>query len=131
MKFYITHIFPEKLPEKNYKQISFLVATNDSYSNGIMHLGYNGSRKLTESELSEEISEGKIVRLVDPIIVESKKYLWIDSTGKLWTSNDNLFKEGKEFVGISGLKPDSKSESIFKEIQNKLNRIHKRTQVVT
>lgn len=131
MKYYITHIVADKVPEKNYRQISFLCADNESYAKGIYYYGYDGSRRLTEAQLSEEINEGKIVRLSRPITVESKKYLWLDSKGKLWTSNDNLLKEGKESVGLSGLKPNSMSEAIFKEkFKSTLNKVQKRTSIV-
>lgn len=130
MTYYITHIIPETLPEKNFKQITFLSATKDSYSRGILHLGYNGKREISESELSEEINEGNVVRLSKPLIVECEKHLWIDNNGKIWISDDNQFKNGKKMIGSSGIKRESISISIFKtQIQNKLRTVQRRTSI--
>ncbi len=130
MNKYITHFIKEQLPSEGYRQLSFLTATKESYVKGEFFYGYNGSRKLTEKELSEEISEGKIIRIAKPLFVKGdyKKYLWIDSKGNLWTSNDNSFREGKKFLEPTGLKPVGKAEKIFKGvIKGQLSRPERRT----
>jgi hypothetical protein len=91
--YYITHYINEQLPEGDErKQISFLIATPESYAIGVFYYGYSGRRKLTEQELSEELAEKRIIKLRKPIIVSDKKYLWIDGNGILWLSTDNLGK---------------------------------------
>jgi hypothetical protein len=101
--YYITHFLNEQLPKAgNYKQVSFLTATPESYADGIFYLGYSGRRKLTEAILSDELDEKRIVKLVAPIAVSTKKYLWIDGDGKLWLSDDEkgMEKEQPDFHNL-------------------------------
>lgn len=110
----ITHFFPDKLPEKGYKQISFLTSDSENIKTGYFFFGFDGSVKLTESALSIEIEKGKIKKLITPeIVLDKEKYLWLDFNGNIWSSDDVLLEENKKLIGPSGIKPVSNMLLIY------------------
>jgi len=122
MSYYITHIVAERLPKTGFKQLSFLTSNKENYPR-VFFWGYNGSTRLTEDQLSEEIAEGKIIRLANPKVVEKERFLWIDADGKIFESEE-IFSQ-KIFVEFSGLR---KSKEIFaaKNIESLLSGVRKR-----
>src|SRR5262245_60317241 len=105
MAVYITHFFTERLPEKGYRQLSFLTSNSEDLKKCIFYYGYDGSVSLAENSLSLEIQEGKIFKLDVPIDTDGiEKYLWLDPNGNIWTSDDILLSENKQLVGPSDLK---------------------------
>ena len=118
MSTYITHFFTERLPEKGYKQLSFLTSNLEDIKKKTFYYGYDGSMPLTEEALSLEIEEGKIQKLDAPLQTDGiEKFLWIDSNGNIWCSDDILLNENKKLIGPSYIKLKSQSyiDEVYKE----------------
>lgn len=78
--------------KKNYKQITFLTSFINITFQTLYRLGYNGSKVLTEYMLSEEQN---IIKLEVPIVVNSQKFIWVDSEKNFYSSDDVLMNNNK------------------------------------
>jgi len=114
METLITHFFNDNLPQKGFKQVSFLTSDSENIKAGVFFFGYEGAVKLTEDSLSVEIEQGKIIKLLRPeITTDKEKYLWLDPLGNIWSSDDILIQENKKLIGPSGIKPASAAQLIY------------------
>ncbi len=95
----ITHIIVDGMPDGNKKrQVSPICSNPDDMEKGVYFLGYNGSRRLSLTDLQ---ADEKIHLLPLPVAVNENLTLWINADRKVfyrtgilcfpWTHISTLF----------------------------------------
>ena len=84
---YVTHYFNDLPPKSGLLDLSFLTATKESLNENRYFMGYEKVGSLSEMAFKHQVHEGSIVKLPNPLPVNSRKTLWMDSAGIVYVAD--------------------------------------------